>query len=81
MSRLGTSELMGLASEAFAVRCAQDAVLAAVCGELDRRQGWRDSGATSLVAWLVQRLGVSGATARTYAGVGEQLERPAPPHG
>ena len=39
------------------------------CAELDRRQGWRASGATSLGSWLVQQLGVSDATARAYAEV------------
>src|SRR5580698_8177237 len=74
VSGLGTAELMGLASQAFAVRCAQDAVLARVCAELDRREDWRATGATSLGAWLEQRLGVSGATARTYAQVAEQVD-------
>ena len=41
VSRLETGELMGLASQAFAVRCSQDAVLATVCAELDRREDWR----------------------------------------
>ena len=74
VSRLGTKELMGLASQAFAVRCSQDAVLAMLSAELDRREDWRESGATSLGAWLVQHLGVSDATARAYAQVSEQVD-------
>ena len=73
LSRLTATELMGLASQAFAVRCSQDAVLATLCAELDRREDWRASGATSLGAWLVQHLGVSDATARAYAQVSEQV--------
>ena len=74
VSRLEATELMSLASQAFAVRCSQDAVLATLCAEMDRREDWRDSGATSLGAWLVQHLGVSDATARTYAQVSEKVD-------
>ncbi len=42
-------------------------------GELDRREGWRQDGATSLEAWMVERCGVSVATARAWAHVGERL--------
>jgi hypothetical protein len=40
-ARLRTEELMEVAAWAFRVRCAQDAVLATVCAELDRREDWR----------------------------------------
>jgi Domain of unknown function (DUF222)/HNH endonuclease len=42
-------------------------------GELDRREGWRAEGATSLEAWIVERCGVSVATARAYAHVAEKV--------
>ena len=42
-------------------------------GELDRREGWRDDGATSVEDWLVERTGVSMPTAKTYAHIGERL--------
>jgi len=42
-------------------------------GELDRRQGWRDEGATSLEGWIVERCGVSVATARAWAHVAARL--------
>ena len=64
---------MEVAARAFRVRCSQDAVLATVCAELDRREDWRASGATSLGSWLVQRLGVSDATARAYSQVAEAV--------
>jgi hypothetical protein len=73
VAKLGTDSLMEMAAQAFRVRCSQDAVLASVCGELDRRQDWRATGATSLGGWLVQQLGVSDATARAYARVAEQV--------
>jgi hypothetical protein len=70
---LSDEEIFSLAEEAFALRSRQDALLCLLGGELDRRQRWRDSGATSLVAWLEQRLGLSASSARTYATVGEHL--------
>ncbi len=69
VARLGTDELMAVAARAFAARCSQDAVLTTVGAELERREAWRDSGATSLGSWLVQQLGVSEATARAYSEV------------
>src|ERR1700677_5164575 len=41
-------------------------------GEVDRRQAFRDEGATSLESWAAERFGVSTPTARTYAHVGEK---------
>src|ERR1700729_3703558 len=46
-----------------AISAHQSQLLSAVV-ELDRRRAWRVDGATSMVAWLVQRCGVSAATAR-----------------
>ena len=48
--------------------------LAAVV-ELDRRRAWRVDGATSMVAWLVQRCGVSAATAREWVTAAAKLPR------
>jgi hypothetical protein len=41
-------------------------------GECNRRQGFRDDGATSVESWTAERFGVSTATARAYARVGEK---------
>ena len=41
--------------------------------ELDRRRAWRVDGATSMVAWLVQRCGVSAATAREWVTAAAKL--------
>jgi len=65
---------MDVVAQAFGVRCAQDAVLARACGELDRRQDWRASGAVSLGSWLMSQLGVSSGTARAYCAVSERVE-------
>ncbi len=48
-------------------------LLLLLAGELDRREGWRSEGATSLEAWLVERCGMSQASARTFAHVAERL--------
>jgi uncharacterized protein DUF222 len=72
-ARLETAELMEVAARAFRVRCSQDGVLATVGAELDRREGWRATGATSLAGWLVQQLGVCDATARAYSEVAEHV--------
>jgi hypothetical protein len=47
--------------------------LVALAGELDRRQGWRAEGATSLEAWMVAQTGVSVPTARAQAHVAGRL--------
>ncbi|HXN59061.1 MAG TPA: DUF222 domain-containing protein [Acidimicrobiales bacterium] len=45
----------------------------ALVGELDRRQGWRDEGATSLSQWIVEATGAAPATARAQAKVADRL--------
>jgi hypothetical protein len=44
-----------------------------LAAELDRREGWREEGATSLATWLAERCGLSAATARAWAHVGQRL--------
>jgi hypothetical protein len=41
-------------------------------GEIDRRQAFREEGATSSEAWIVERFGVSKATARALKRLGEK---------
>ena len=41
-------------------------------GEFERRQGFRDEGATSLESWVAERFGVSTATARSLTHVAEK---------
>jgi hypothetical protein len=73
LAKRSNQELM----DVIAASATQMASLAATvlqhAGELDRREGWRDDGATSLVDWLVARLGVSKSTARAYAHLSERL--------
>ena len=44
-----------------------------LAAELDRREAWREEGATSVEAWLSERCAVSSATARAWAHVGTRL--------
>jgi Domain of unknown function (DUF222)/HNH endonuclease len=41
-------------------------------GEVDRRQAFRNEGATSTETWTAERFGVSTPTARTYTHVGQR---------
>ena len=56
-----------------AISAHQSQLLAAVV-ELDRRRAWRVDGATSMVAWLVQRCGVAAATAREWVTAAAKLQ-------
>ena len=56
-----------------AVSAHQRQLLSAVA-ELDRRRAWRIDGATTMVAWLVQRCAVTATTAREWVTAAEKLE-------
>ena len=60
----------GLDHDFEMMKAAQGRILLRV-GECERRQAYRDEGATSVEAWVAQRYGVSMATARGLAHVGE----------
>jgi hypothetical protein len=55
-----------------AISAHQSQLLTAVV-ELDRRKAWRVDGATSMVAWLVQRCGVTASTAREWVTAAAKL--------
>jgi hypothetical protein len=73
VSKLSTAEIMELAAESARRMASLAGLIVLLTGELDRREGWRDEGATSLEAWLVERLGLSVASARAFAHVSERL--------
>jgi hypothetical protein len=73
VSKLSTVEVMELAAESARAMASQAGRIVLLLGELDRRQGWRVDGATSLEAWVIERFGFSVATARAYAHVAERL--------
>lgn len=79
-SPLGTAVVSGLASEElatrldglFRLRAAVDGSILELLGEVDRREAFRDEGATSTETWVAERFGVSPPTARAYAHVAER---------
>jgi Domain of unknown function (DUF222)/HNH endonuclease len=73
LAALSSRELMQSAAEAAHRMGALLGHFVELVGELDRRQGWRDEGATSLEAWIVERCGVSVPTARAWAHVAGRL--------
>jgi hypothetical protein len=73
IARLSTEEIHVLAAETSRRMASLAGLVVLLTGELDRREGWRQDGATSVEDWLVERTGVSMPTAKTYAHVGERL--------
>ncbi len=73
VAKMSNHEIMELAAESAGRMASFAGLILLLTGELDRREGWRDEGATSLEAWMVERLGVSVPTARSFAHVGERL--------
>jgi hypothetical protein len=70
---MSNEEIMELAAESARIMASSAGRIVLLSGELDRREGWRDEGATSLESWMVERLGVSVPTARALSHVGERL--------
>jgi hypothetical protein len=73
LAAFSNAELRQFASAEARQVAAHQGRLVAVVGELDRRQGWRDEGATSLAQWIVEATGAAPATARALAQLAEHL--------
>ena len=72
VAAMSTEERRVFLDDAFVrMKAAQGDIVAAV-GEVDRGQEYRDEGATSTESWLVERYGVSTATARSLTQVGKK---------
>ena len=56
----------------FREKAALEGAIVVLLGEIDRRQAYRDEGATSSETWAVERFGVSTPMARTYAHLAEK---------
>ncbi len=67
VAKMSNEEIMEEAAETCRRLASLAGRMVQLTGELDRRQGWRDEGATSLKAWIVERCGVSLPTARAWA--------------
>jgi hypothetical protein len=70
---LSTSELMEEAAETSRDLASLAGRIVLLAAELDRREGWRAEGATSLESWLSARCNVATATARAWSHVGTRL--------
>jgi hypothetical protein len=73
LAALSVDDLLDQAAETASTMAALSGRFAALAGELDRREGWRIEGATSLENWIVARTGVSVPTARAQAHVAQRL--------
>ena len=73
VSRRTEALVASVAQHHRAVSAHQRQLLSAVA-ELDRRKAWRVDGATTMVAWLVQRCSVTATTAREWVTAAEKLE-------
>ncbi|HSZ37547.1 MAG TPA: DUF222 domain-containing protein [Acidimicrobiales bacterium] len=73
IAKLSTAELMEEAAETSRHLSSLAGRIVLLAAELDRREGWRAEGATSLEAWLSERCNVSAATARAWSHVGTRL--------
>ena len=71
VAAMSTEERRVFLDDAFARMKAAHGDIIAALGEVDRAQEYRDEGATSTESWLVERYGVSTATARSLTHVAE----------
>ncbi len=72
MAAESNEELASHLAEDFSQMSGAQARFIVRLGEFERRQGFRDEGATSLESWTAERFGVSMPSARAYAHVGEK---------
>ena len=73
VAKLSTERIMELFAESSAAMASLAGLICLLGGELERREGFRVDGATSLESWIVARTGVSAPTARAYSQVGKRL--------
>jgi hypothetical protein len=72
MASLSNEQLTTALEEAYKEKTAAEGRFLLYLGEADRRETFREYGATSAEAWTVERFGVSKATARALTHVGEK---------
>jgi hypothetical protein len=69
---MSNEEITDRLDQLFRQKAALEGAIVVLLGEVDRRQAYRDEGATSSEPWAVERFGVSTPTARAYRHVGEK---------
>jgi hypothetical protein len=72
VAAMSTEEHRSRLDRAFRRIAADQGEIIAIVGEVDRCQSYRDEGATSTEAWLVERFGISTATARSLTRVAKK---------
>ena len=73
VAKLSTERIMELFAESAASMASLAGLICLLGGELERREGFRVDGATSLQSWITAHAGVSAPTARAYSEVGGRL--------
>ena len=69
---LSNEEIVDRLDRLFREKAAVEGAIVVLLGEVDRRQTYRQDGATSSEAWAVERFGVSMPTARAYSRLAEK---------
>ncbi|HWC39988.1 MAG TPA: DUF222 domain-containing protein [Acidimicrobiales bacterium] len=70
-----TAELVDTIDQLDALMTATHAQLLQVVAEYDRREAFKEDGATSMTEWLVARLGIAHRTGKEWARVARSLEQ------
>jgi len=69
---LSNEEIVDRLDRLFREKAAVEGAIVVLLGEVERRQTYRQDGATSSEAWAVERFGVSTPTARAYSHLAEK---------
>jgi hypothetical protein len=69
---LSNEEVVDELDQAFRQKAAAEGRIVVLMGEVERRQAYRDEGATSVESWAAERFGISTPTARAYGRLGEK---------
>lgn len=69
VASLSNEELGQYLDALFRLRAAADGRIVELLGEVERRDAFRDEGATATESWTIERFGVSQPTARAYVQV------------
>jgi hypothetical protein len=69
---LSNEEITDELDQAFQQKAAAEGRIVELLGEADRRESYRDVGATSTETWAAERFGISTPTARSYTRLGKK---------
>ena len=69
---LSDDEIVDRLDRLFREKAAAEGAIVVLLGEVERRQTYRQDGATSSEAWAVERFGVSTPTARAYSHLAQK---------